>query len=579
MSGIQDTYLNTGYDSREKRIKLKPDDNHKIISIVGLTGSGKSTLLRKILGTETEEIPPVSANRTTTYNFEAVISDNNIYKFCITIHPTAYLEEIVIECLYKATKIFHDKNNIDRAFRSLLEDSTQTFRLSYIIGDIDNGKQHEIKNKYVNALHGCAKIYSQLYNILKDDKKLNSIELYDNDAIIYEDLIKSDIFKSSKDDILKDILNTLKNVVDNNKIKRVESQDSQISFYFESESRKDFIANLQPFIGIEKSSWGKLITPLVESVRIAGPFHASWLNTFPKVTFVDGKGIGHTQQNQSISYSHIQLFELSDNILIIDDSEKPMQDGTVDIIKGAVKHGFHEKLLIVFSKFDRVEGPNFVTYEDKIKHIQNSFLQTCDRMTRDQEEYHIVKDLEDLPEHKFFYLSKVNSHEVDNNFINEIRKLFKYVDDKARIEINVNLQSINTINYDEDDKYNTTCFKCSSKLTNESEDTLLKRMNLTSEQKKQFSIFLGKDYSDDMRLCKNCVMEIFNRQGSGNVNSTISGSIPGKKSIDYQKELSKAVDEFCGKWDAKLNLPTSYPGQSEHWTRIKALSRRMANFS
>lgn len=69
--------------------------------------------------------------------------------------------------------------------------------------------------------------------------------------------------------------------------------------------------------------WGDVITPLIDSVRISGPFLPSWISCNPHLAFIDGKGIGHSVQ-QSISAS-VEIFEKSDYILIIDEASKSMQ--------------------------------------------------------------------------------------------------------------------------------------------------------------------------------------------------------------------------------------------------------------
>ena len=48
--------------------------------------------------------------------------------------------------------------------------------------------------------------------------------------------------------------------------------------------------------------------------------------------------------------------------------------------------------------------------------------------------------------------------------------------------------------------------------------------------------------------------------------------------VEFSNELEEAVKNFQDSWDALLNLHSSTPRQSEHWTRIKALSRRMYYF-
>lgn len=519
MSGAQDTYCNNAFKLREEQIPLRPDNEYKVISFFGITGSGKTTFLRKIIGInpETENIPPTSSNRTTTHNFEVIVSDIKYYEACITFVSMEYIEDIITECLVKASKEYAIKNDMKKAFSVLFEDGTQSFRLKYIIGDVK--KNEKLNKKYSKLIDECSNIYKDLNSILNDGNKIASHDKYENDCIIHDELIADNQFKLIRATIYRDIINTFYRIIRANSVSLLIKDNTSkwpAGCTFKIETRKEFLRKLQSFVGNQKKMWGQLLTPLVESVRISGPFYAQWLNKCPKISFVDGKGIGHTTNNGSIPISYIDLFKVSDIILVIDEASKPMQQSTVDIIKGIVKHGYHEKLLIAFSKFDELKGENYENDDDKVEHITKSFYQVCDNIKEDVNDYLIAEDLEDLPSSKFFYFQNLDKPEDDSNYIKEIEKFIKNIDKSLIIQ--------------QQDK-----------------NTFLQKNNESSLSLKD-------------KLKKNEIKK------------------SDKIVVKYHEELMKAKSDFQNEWDALLNLPSPTPRQSEHWTRIKALSRRMYYF-
>lgn len=515
MSGVQDTYYTDAFKRREKVIPLRPDNEYKVISLLGSTGSGKTTFLRKMLGInpETENIPPTSSNRTTTHNFEVVISDIKYYKACITFVSMKYIKETVTECLVRASKEYNKTNNIKKAFSVLFEDSTQTFRLKYIIGDIK--KDEDLNKKYTDMIIRCSNIYKELNDILYNGAEIASSEKYENDRIIHEDLIADPQFKDVHKTICQDIVNIFKKTINTNTISLISlgnnTSELPIGCIFKIEDRRKFLKILQSFVGNQKAMWGQLLTPLVESVRITGPLYAQWLNKCPKISFIDGKGIGHTTDTGSIPMSYIDLFKISNNILVVDEANKPMQQGTIDIIKGVVTHGCSEKLLVAFSKFDELKGENYESDEDKVEHIINSFSQVCDEIRKDVNLYSIADELEELSSSKFFYFQNLDKVEDNSHCIKEVEKFIKSLDKSLIVR-----QHNNTVS-----------------LKNPVKDEIEKKTK--------------KEISNIM-------------------------------TVEFSNELEEAVKNFQDSWDALLNLHSSTPRQSEHWTRIKALSRRMYYF-
>lgn len=55
--------------------------------------------------------------------------------------------------------------------------------------------------------------------------------------------------------------------------------------------RKEYVAAPQFFAGISASYWGRLLTPLVEGIRVMGPFKPSWASHTPRFILFDTEGV------------------------------------------------------------------------------------------------------------------------------------------------------------------------------------------------------------------------------------------------------------------------------------------------
>lgn len=520
MNNFSDSYINEKFNVRNNYIPF--NSGCKILSLFGITGSGKTTFMRRMLGIdpENEKIPPTSTSRTTTYNFEAIVSESEYYLACVTFLDKDYIDSIIKDCLSKAVRKYHSNKDISQAFNVLFEDTSQTFRLKYLIGNIEENT--EIKKKYSDIIARCAEVSRENYNLLNDNQ-YNDMELFELDELIHEELVSSDQFKEGFEKIYRDISDKFFSMIDkkNGEIILDENKSQwPLGYFFKTRSRDNFIKKLHHFIGIQKKMWGDVITPLIDSVRISGPFLPSWIGFNPQLAFIDGKGIGHSVQ-QSISASYVEIFEKSDYILIIDEASKSMQQSTRDIITGIVKHGYLSKMLVCFSKYDALIGDNFETDDDKIDHIQNTFRQLCEDIKKCNNEcgYQMVKDLENIQHSRFFYLPDVNRSKVSEKFSSEIEKFLNCIN----VDIKNALKTIKTVN-------------CEKKNRIDVNGVVVSKSDIQNLEEKKFE-------------------------------------------PQYNNDFETTIKSFIELWRAKLNLPSEIAAQSEHWTRIKALSRRLGRMN
>ena len=124
-------------DLRDKIISLPtPNEGYARILIVGATGAGKTTLLRHLIGSDhqRDRFPSTSTAKTTTADIEVVVSDNCFYEGVVTFMREHEVRCAVDECLEVACESVirgHDDTGIAEA---LLEHPEQRFRLSYPLG-------------------------------------------------------------------------------------------------------------------------------------------------------------------------------------------------------------------------------------------------------------------------------------------------------------------------------------------------------------------------------------------------------------------------------------------------------------
>src|SRR5262249_35861827 len=86
----------------------------------------------------------------------------------------------------------------------------------------------------------------------------------------------------------------------------------------ETSDRKQFFSALRSFAGIAANRWGCLLTPLVNGIRIAGPFQPAWATTIPKIVVFDTEGLGHKADASADLPDHlIGLFNEVDSILLV----------------------------------------------------------------------------------------------------------------------------------------------------------------------------------------------------------------------------------------------------------------------
>ena len=404
---------------REKILPLPPKEKNYVRTLmIGTTGAGKTTVVRQLIGTdpEKERFPSTSAAKTTISNIEIITHSESPFKAVVSFFDKNYVRRHIEECVLSAVKAHLETEDINEVENKFLVHSEQRFRLSYLLGstkslstqdedevtddedyidediiddedledDSDDTSElsHEEKDILLSKLTdfiGRIKSLSEWAReeFAKDvDVNLESATKEDLEALdelIEEKLDDKEDFQS----LVDDLFDTVEDKFDYLTTGSLTKDKSRWPSYwiYESEDRKDFIKTINRFSSNYAPNFGCLLTPLVEGIRVSGPFKPIWpTENDVKLVLMDGEGLGHVQKKESsISTSITKRFQLSDAIILVDNAAQPMLEAPTNVLRSLVSSGHHSKLIVCFTHFDQVKGVNFSSLKMRKDHVLDAY--------------------------------------------------------------------------------------------------------------------------------------------------------------------------------------------------------------
>ena len=375
------------------------DSDYRRALLLGTTGAGKTTLLRQIIGThpETERFPSTSTAKTTVHDTEIVLAEGP-YRAAVTFFPMDEVREHLNECISEAVLAAYRGNDDRDVLRKLLMHVNQRFRFNYILGNgttrpldddedddesgeaaaeistdsIDLDATTSLLTQCVADLRQIAQHHGQALKQelgVKDEKDQRVIdELFEED--LDRRLREDETVHRIADQLMDEIELRFSLLTEGNL--RKTKQGWPLSWSWETTDRAAFIRTLSRFSSNHALMFGRLLTPLVNGVRVAGPFRPSWQpdGSIPPLVLMDGEGLGHTPKSvAAISTSLTRRIESADAVVLVDSATQPMQAAPVAAMRDLISSGSAQKLLLVFTHFDLVKGPNLQTNADKQDHI------------------------------------------------------------------------------------------------------------------------------------------------------------------------------------------------------------------
>jgi hypothetical protein len=388
------------------RLLDSKNDDYRRVLLLGTTGAGKTTLGRQLIGTdpEKERFPSTSTAKTTIHDTEIVVAPAP-WKAIVTFASMEEVREYLTECVSAAALSAWNGARDSELLRRLLNHVNQRFRFSYVLGngsqprvvDFDDDNEEEdndapdllgreaAKNVDMRATN---QLLGRMPSILREIAKRHGTglrerleaenqsdkgvvdELFEDE---FDNLIRSDEqFHGIADDLLDEIEKRF-DLLETANIRRTK-QGWPLSWSLTTDDRATLIQAVSRFSSNHARYFGQLLTPLVNGVRVSGPFSPIWSDGMvPKLVLLDGEGLGHTPSTSaSVSTSVTRRIEEVDAVLLVDSAAQPMQAAPVAAMRELARSGNAAKLILVFTHFDEVKGDNLPTPTAKVQHVMAS---------------------------------------------------------------------------------------------------------------------------------------------------------------------------------------------------------------
>ena len=524
-------------DSRQLREEVMqlptPEQGYARILLVGSTGAGKTTLLRQLIGSDhkRDRFPATSTAKTTTAEIEIVADTTaEYYDVVITFKPEHEVRCAVDECLEDACIAVTRRQDDAGVASALLEHREQRFRLSYILGgwpqtvpeqglaslfgddegDSDTlpaeeailGEALTINNErltgYVAQIRNIATAtkdrmvpehgaYEEIANIYRRQEWLEIFTdaLYDNQEFAELAFDIMDVIKDRSEAITEGVFE----YTESGWPTRWQYQKPELD-------RGVFLQQVRWFTGNHGDQFGRLLTPLVDGIRVKGPFHPSadeLRDGDRRLVFLDGEGLGHSaKEATSVSTKVTERFRDVEMILLVDDAQSPMQAAALELLRSVGSSGHGRKIAVAFTHFDQVKGDNLRSDVQKVNHVCAS-ISNAMLSLRDSLGAPLAGTLERHLESRHFFLGGLDrpTDRILGGFVAQIKALLHQMQESAKLPEPVAAAPIYSV----------------------------ARLDLA---------------------------------------------------------LRDATDGFKNPWKGRLGL-SYYEGRREHWARVKALCRRIAN--
>jgi energy-coupling factor transporter ATP-binding protein EcfA2 len=384
-----------------------PDSGYSRVLLVGTTGAGKTTLLRQLIGAHPrrDRFPSTSTGKTTVSDLELVTAPGE-YTGVVTFLPEravrGYVQENVTAACLSAMKAGDDAT----VARHLLQHPDQKFRLQYVLGDwpaedsedegdwgFDGEEDAEAAEDASEAPEDVPTVAERAANSLRLASWVDRIRSLVNEQRVEvagaleldwgaldpeereaAEAVLAEVLESADEhgEIVLEIVDAIAQ-----RFERLEGRGLTKStsgwptkWTMSSASRTEFLRALRWFSSNYASRYGRLLTPLVQGIRVRGPFYAPIAGVQTKLVLIDGQGLGHTPESAaSVTTNITRRFRDVDVILLVDNAEQPMQAAPLAVVRSVATGGFEDKLAIAFTHFDQVKGPNMPTVAAKREHV------------------------------------------------------------------------------------------------------------------------------------------------------------------------------------------------------------------
>ena len=378
-------------------------EGYSRVMLIGTTGAGKTSLLRQAIGAHPtkDRFPSTSTGKTTIADIE-VISASGEYQAVVTFFPRRRVRTYVAESLSEACKTAWQGRSDEHVMRELLNHRDQRFRLGYLLGswspenresdegdwsdeteekpdeDLDSGSlptaeerasMQAILKEYLAMIRKLAtqadvKVSEALGEALKEVKGDDQEAAVD---LLVEQVEKLSDYTELVDAIAEEVLRRFDHL-DEGMLTRRRSWPEK--WTFQSVDRDEFMRQMRWFSSNHHKAYGRLLTPVVQGMRVKGPFLPTFADEIPQLVLIDGEGLGHTPESAaSVSTQYTSRYRFVDVILLVDNAKQPMQAAPLSVLRTVGTSGNAEKLAVAFTHFDAVKGDNLPHYAARRDHV------------------------------------------------------------------------------------------------------------------------------------------------------------------------------------------------------------------
>jgi predicted GTPase len=398
---------------RENEIHLPTkDDGYSRVLFVGTTGAGKTSLLRQLIGSDpdSDRFPSTAPAKTTIADIEVIQAEGE-FKAAVTFFSEFQVQANVEECVTDACLALFSRAPMAKVAERFLNHRDQKFRLCYILGawcqdgandededlsfderddvsvdddagavsEDDRAKQQAALENYLDRM---SELTRSVAESLARDLDVDVTRLTGQDREAAQQLIEENFESYLYEDETFHAL--VQDLLDDIKARFAQIQEAQLCrrpsdwpelWRFETSDRDDFIRHIRWFSSNYWPQFGRLLTPLVQGIRIRGPLFSEVDTRHAKLALIDGQGLGHTPDSSASVTTHItQRFADVDVILLVDNAQQPMQAAPLSVLRAVAASGHHDKLAIGFTHFDLIKGTSLPTFAEKRAHVMASVL-------------------------------------------------------------------------------------------------------------------------------------------------------------------------------------------------------------
>ncbi len=180
-------------------------------------------------------------------------------------------------------------------------------------------------------------------------------------------------FDALVDDILDQILSRFDHLPTGDRADKPGGWPESWKCECSAHERDEFIRRIRWFSSNYAPAFGQLVSPLVQGIRVRGPFRPCFTSERFDLVLFDGQGFGHTPESAASVSTHItKRYADVDAILLVDNATQPMLAASLSVLRSVLASGYQRKLAIAFTHTDHVEGPNLPDFSAKRAHVMRS---------------------------------------------------------------------------------------------------------------------------------------------------------------------------------------------------------------